>query len=443
MSKPAVPKAIASAARPRKLPLLRCCTVLLTALPGAFAQMAHHAGGPATVPRSNQSTPADLGVRAHTNIRFFYMNGATPGELPPAPGFGYETPASLACVYRLVDPLPGCNPNQTTMNSPGGSRSIAIVDAFDDPEAADDLASFSQQFGLPAADFTVVYEGASAPATDPTGGWELEESLDIEYAHAMAPSAKIYLVEASSNSLLDLFTSIEIAGNLVACASPSPCPAGSKGRGQVSMSFSGAEFPAESTLDAFFTTPGVEYFATTGDTPGVTYPCASPNVLCVGGTSTARSEFTGNLLAEIAWSDAGGGISSFEPIPRYQAAYPGLTAKLLGNRGVPDLAADGNPVTGAWVLDTFPYQSPAGPETGWFIVGGTSLATPTVAGIFNATGSFESSSADALGDMYSRHGANNFRDITYGACGFYSGSFAGPGWDLCTGLGSPANLKIH
>jgi kumamolisin len=417
--------------------------LLLSTPPAAISQMVHHPAGPAVIPRSGQSSPGDLGVRAHTNIRFFFMDGASPGELPPLSGYGYETPASLACVYRLVYPVPGCNPNQTLTNSSGGSGSIAIVDAYDDPNAASDLASFSEQFGLPPANLSVVYEGGSPPATDPTGGWELEESLDIEYAHAMAPGARLYLVEANSNSFLDLFTSTQIAGNLVACGSGSPCPAGSKGRGQVTMSFSGAEFPTESYLDALFTTPNVEYFGTAGDEAGVTYPCASPNVICVGGTSTARSQFTGNLIAEIAWSDAGGGISAYEPIPRYQAAFPGLDGQLLGFRGVPDVSADANPVTGAWVLDNFPYEAPAGYETGWFIVGGTSLATPTVAGIFNATGRFEHSSYAALDDIYSRWGQRRFRDITYGACGYYSGSFSGQGWDLCTGFGSPDNLRVR
>jgi kumamolisin len=408
-----------------------------------FSQMAHHPPGPAVIPRSSLSTPADLGVRAHTNIRFFFMDGASPGEAPPLPGYGYETPASLACIYGLVRPVPGCNPNQTLASSSGGSGSIAIVDAYDDPEAASDLASFSEQFGLPPANFSVVYEGPGPPATDPTGGWELEESLDIEYAHAMAPAARIYLVEASSNSYLDLFTAIQIAGNLVACGSESACPPSSRGHGQVTMSFSGAEFPAESSLDAFFTTPNVEYFGTAGDAAGVTYPCASPNVICVGGTSTARSQLTGNLIAEIAWSDAGGGISSYEPIPRYQAAFPGLGGQLQGLRGVPDVSADANPVTGAWVLDSFPYETPAGFEAGWFIVGGTSLATPTVAGIFNATGSFERSSYATLDDIYSRRAQSSFHDITYGACGYYSGSFSAQGWDLCTGFGSPDNLRIR
>lgn len=411
----------------------------------AMAQIAPHRSRTAVIPHSSQAQPNDAGVRLHTNVRFVYLNGASPSELPPFSGYGYETPASFACVYRLVRPISGCNPNQTTANSSGGSESIAIVDAYDDPNAAADLAYFSSQFGLPYSDskFKVVYAGGSAPPVDPTGGWELEEALDIEYAHAMAPNAKLYLVEADSNSDSDLFPAIQVASNLVLCGSTTTCPKGSKGKGQVSMSFDGAEFAQEASLDGFFTTPNVEYFAASGDAAGVGYPCASPNVICVGGTSTARSEFTGNLIAEIAWSDAGGGISAYEPIPRYQATYPGLNSQLQGFRGVPDVSADANLNTGAWEWDTYPYETADGPETGWFIVGGTSLATPLTAGIFNVTGSFGTSSRAELADIYSLRNYGAFHDITYGACGFYSGSFSGQGWDLCTGLGSPQNLNLR
>ncbi|HSZ16029.1 MAG TPA: S53 family peptidase [Terracidiphilus sp.] len=423
--------------------VLALSALALSPLSPATAQIAHHRPGTAVVPHSSEAQPNDAGRALHTNVRFVYMNGSSPTELPPFAGYGYETPASFACLYKLVRPVQGCNPNLTTTNSSEGSQAIAIVDAYDDPNAAADLAFFSSQFGLPYSDsnFKVVYAQGPQPPEDPTGGWEFEESLDIEYAHAMAPNAKLYLVEANSNLDSDLFPAILVASNLVSCGSTSSCPKGSKGKGQVSMSFAGAEFAQEASLDPFFTTPNVEYFGAAGDSPGVEYPCASPNVICVGGTSTARSEFTGNLIAEIAWSDAGGGISSYEPIPRYQATYPGLNAQLQGFRGVPDVSADANLNTGAWVWDTFPYGPSA--EAGWFIAGGTSLATPLTAGIFNATGSFGTSSNAELSEIYSLRSFGSFRDITYGACGYYSGSFSSPGWDLCTGFGSPAGLDLR
>jgi subtilase family serine protease len=209
------------------------------------------------------------------------------------------------------------------------------------------------------------------------------------------------------------------------------------------MSWGQAEYDGENSLDSYFTSPNVVYFASAGDSAGVSYPCASPNVVCVGGTSTARNPNNGNFIAEIAWSDAGGGVSFYETIPRYQATNPGVAPQLDGYRGVPDVSADSNPNTGAWVLDDFPYETADGYETGWFIVGGTSLASPLTAGIFNATGTFASSSYNELTSIYSLRNQSSFHDITYGACGFYSGTFSAPGWDLCTGFGSADALNSY
>src|SRR5208337_2841403 len=122
------------------------------------------------------------------------------------------------------------------------------------------------------------------------------------------------------------------------------------GRGEVSMSWGGGEFAQETSLDSFFTSPGVVYFASAGDSPGVLYPCASPNVVCAGGTSTARNQYTGNFIAEITWQDGGGGVSQVEPIPGYQAGIRSIARQTGGYRGVPDLSADSNPNTGVWVL---------------------------------------------------------------------------------------------
>jgi kumamolisin len=389
------------------------------------------------VPAASHANAGDQGVRAHANVRYVLSGVASPSEAPPFAGYGYETPASLACIYHVVAPIPGCNPNETTNTPSGGSQTIAIVDAYDDPNATSDLENFSAQFGLPfsAGKFKVIYAGGSEPPVDPTGGWEVEESLDIEYAHAMAPNATLYLVEANSNYDSDLYPAVQVASNLVLCGSTTTCPRNSKGRGEVSMSWGGEEFPQELSLDSFFTTPGVVYFAAAGDDAGVIYPCASPNVVCAGGTSTARSEYTGNLIQEIAWSDAGGGISYYEPIPAYQAENRGIARQLGGYRGTPDISADANPNTGVWVLDTFPVPGP-----GWYIVGGTSVATPTLAGIVNASGQLASSSVAELYNLYGFDSFGTYNDITYGACGYYSGTFSAPGWDLCTGFGSPHNL---
>ena len=393
------------------------------------------------IPAASRANTVDLGLRAHINLRYIVAQGITPNEAPPFPGYAYETPASLACLYHVVTPIQGCNPIETTNTPSGGSQTIAIVDAYDAPTAAADLEYFSSQFGLPFSEekFQVVYAGHGAPPVDPTGSWEIEEALDIEYSHAMAPNAKLYLVEADSNSFTDLFAAVRLATNLVACGRKSNCPRGSRGRGEVSMSWGGSEFASETSFDSSFTAPGVVYFASSGDSPGVIYPCASPNVVCAGGTSTARNQNTGNLIAEIAWSDAGGGISLYEPVPGYQSRVPAISAQIGSNRGVPDISADSNPNTGAWVFTNYPVDG----YTGWYIVGGTSLASPTLAGVVNAIGQFATSSAQELSTLYSSESSGSFNDITYGACGYYSGSFSGSGWDLCTGFGSPKNLSAR
>src|ERR1035437_2950926 len=183
------------------------------------------APGTLVIPPSSQINVEDRSKRAHTNVRFIVPATSCPLEEPPYAGFGYETPASLACIYRQVAPIRGCNPNSTVNTPMGGSETIAIVDAFDDPSAAADLAYFSAQFGIPfsPSKFKVVYAGGSAPPVDTTGGWELEEALDVEYSHAMAPKAMLYLVEADSNSFTDLFAAVDVATNLVRCGHASAC----------------------------------------------------------------------------------------------------------------------------------------------------------------------------------------------------------------------------
>ncbi len=248
--------------------------------PGSSLPQANNASGQVMI-RTHLRILVPSATRMH-----FGAAAAQPSELPPFSGYFFETPASIACLYQLAAPtVRGCNPNVTTANPSGGSRAIALVDAFDDPSAAADLAEFSAQFGLPQADFTVVYAQGTEPGIDPTGGWEIEEALDTQWAHAMAPGAKVFLVEAATNSGQNLYAAVQLASKLVAAA----------GGGEVSMSWGGAEFSGETTLDGIFTTPGVVYFASTGDSPGVQYPSASPNVIAAGGTTISRNSTTGDF----------------------------------------------------------------------------------------------------------------------------------------------------
>jgi subtilase family serine protease len=300
------------------------------------------------------------------------------------------------------------------------------VDAFDTPNAAADLAAFSAQFGLPPADFQVVFASGTQPGLDPSGGWELEASLDIEWAHAMAPNARIFLVEAKSNRFRDLFTAVIVASNLVA----------TNGGGEVSMSWGSGEFSIENQLDGVFTTPGVVYIASSGDSPGVGWPSASPNVVSAGGTTISRNPNTGAFLLENTWQDTGGGPSQVESRPHFQDRIDDIVGPA---RGTPDLSFDANPNTGVWVLDTNLFQGGPG---GWFIVGGTSVSAPSLAGIINAAGRFAASSQAENAFIY-RHlffDREDFRDIQFGNCGLNIGNFAGSGWDFCTGVGSVHGL---
>jgi len=391
------------------------------------------AQGHSFTPKSSLPQPLnDRGEKmARTHLRIFvpsaarmtYGQAVQPNELPPFSGYLFETPASIACIYNLVEvTVPGCNPNLTTTNPTGGNHAIALVDAYDDPTAESDLAVFSSQFDLPPAKFKVVYANGTQPGQDPTGGWEIEEALDVEWAHAMAPEAKIYLVEAKNNSFSNLFNAVIVASNLVAAA----------GGGEVSMSWGGGEFSQETLYDSIMTTPKVVYFASTGDSPGTEYPAVSPNLIAAGGTTISRDLTTGAVISENTWQDAGGGPSVYEPRPSYQ---DGVASTVGSTRGTPDISFDANPNTGVWV-----YASNAVLGVGWYTVGGTSVSSPSLAGIVNAANTFSKSSAAENALLYSGK-KKLFNDVTYGNCGLYLSNFAGKGYDFCSGIGSVNTLS--
>jgi kumamolisin len=420
-------------------------------------------GGTLVVPQSSlaQATPAGHSFVAHTNIQFFIPKGLSPDEAPPFAGYGYETPASMGCVYGLSTVISGCNPNSTSLTNPtGGSQSIAIVDAYDDPSAESDLAWFSLQFGLPltASQIQVVWAAtplsscySSGVPVDYSGGWEMEEALDIEWAHAMAPSAKIYLVEACSNYDTDLQQAVLVANNLVQCGKTEitssglgTCPSGSTGKGEVSMSWGGSEFSGENGTgcagtnttvnDSCFTTPGIVYFAASGDYPGVQWPSASPNVVSAGGLSTRRNPSTFALVQRSPWVFGGGGDSLIEAIPSYQSGVASVKSIVGSKRGTPDLSFNADPITGVYVYDTFPIY---GYVYQWWIVGGTSASAPSLAGIINRAGSFAASSNAELTTIYTNMtNTSDFTDITGGFCGPYMGYSGATGWDFCTGVGA-------
>ena len=261
--------------------LLGCAGLLLSQMAETGPAAAQDAGplkpitsgiGSIVIPDSSRPSTGSGGVpRPHTHsMRFVPVAAIHPDD---GNGTFYETPASLACVYRQ-GPMPyGCVPGSVTTVASGGSKTIAIVDAYDHPNIARDLAYYSSYFGLPAPKIQVVFASGTRPGQDPTGGWESEEAIDVEMAHALAPNARIVLVEAATPD--DLFTAVDVASNLVAQA----------GGGEVSMSWGSGEFSSESSYDTHFQKPGVVYFASTGDDPGTQYPSVSPYVVAVGGTS--------------------------------------------------------------------------------------------------------------------------------------------------------------
>jgi kumamolisin len=413
--------------RPASLSLALVVGSTLCGLSAQAQAQSAHGNGTVWIPESSIEGPNQAGLRAHTNVRVLVPYAgmgalmapsphAQAGGHPPYAGYFYETPASLACIYGLTSPVAGCNPAVVTAAPAGGKGAIAIVDAYDNPTLAQDLTVFSTQFGLAAANFSIVYASGRRPAQDSSGGWELEASLDVEWAHAMAPAAQIFLVEAASSSMSDLITAVTMASQLVAA----------HGGGEVSMSWASSEFAGERSYDAYFATPKVVYVASAGDSPGVGYPSASPNVISAGGTSTSRSPTTGAYVTETAWQPTGGGPSAYEPRPAFQA---GVAAAVGATRGTPDLSFDADTITGVWV-----YSSFGGPS--WYVVGGTSVAAPALSGIINAAGKLALSSAAELATIYANGATGTgYRAVTVGNCGPYGGFLAAKTWNFCTGNG--------
>jgi len=351
------------------------------------------------------------------------LTSSTPTGLPPS---------AIQAVYNLS--------GLSSSSGAGAGQIIAIVDAFHDPNALSDLNTFNSQYGYAQLStctslsqsgpcFEQVFAQGKQPRVN--AGWVLEESLDIEWAHAEAPAAKIVLVEAATNSSTNLFGAVVAANNL--------------GASVVSMSWGGGEASGDTSLDADFTHAGTFYTASSGDSGhGVIYPSSSPNVIAVGGTTLNGCSGTScNFTSETAWSGSGGGISAIEALPGYQSSYTGpvsgassISALTGGKRGVPDVSFEANPNTGVSVFDSTADSG----QSGWFTIGGTSVGAPNWAGILAAAAAAGSTALQGLSRIYSGGFSTNLRDITSGTngtCG--TDCTAGTGYDLVTGLGSPIN----
>jgi len=351
-----------------------------------------------------------------------------PSVSNPTPSAAATSPSELISAYGF-----------STSATAGLGTTIAIVGAYNNPTIQADLAAFSTFYGLAAASLSVVNQygqTTNLPATD--AGWSLETAMDVEWAHAVAPAARIILVEATSSSASDLMTAVQTAARLA---------------NVVSMSWGGGEWSGQTAYDtaSYFANSNVTFVAASGDdggASGVSWPASSPYVLSVGGTALYDDG------TEAAWSASGsywsgysgstGGVSRYESLPSYQATALGTRA--ASGRVVPDVASVADPSTGLAVYST---ASGLG-KTGWFTIGGTSAGAPVWAGLVAdadqariAAGKSALSSSQTLSLLYSLYGTSTTRSSSY-ASTFHDvasgGNFAGSattGYDIVTGLGSP------
>jgi subtilase family serine protease len=321
------------------------------------------------------------------------------------------------------------------ISNQGAGQTIGIVDAYDDVNAESDLGVFSKQFQLTACTsangcFRKVYSTGRKPAAN--ANWAVEIALDIEWAHAIAPQAKIVLVEAPSNNLSDLLSGVDAAVR--------------NGASVVSMSWTSAELSSERNLDNHFVSSGVTFLAASGDTGyGVAYPAASPDVIAVGGTSLTLNA-AGNYQSEAAWSGSGGGLSKYEVEPLSQGQFP-IPDNSRGARGVPDVSYNANPGTGYAVYDSIGMNG----YSGWFQVGGTSAGTPQWAALIAIANSQRAAArkanlgntSSAVYSMGKTAFSPNFHAITAGtngSCGVICDALVG--YDYVTGLGTPMSNSL-
>jgi hypothetical protein len=374
------------------------------------------------------ANPAALAALNSMTAMPAVASGAKPLAMAASPqGF---TPAQIRAAYGF-DGITG----------DGAGQTIAIVDAYSSQNLTIDLDTFDKQFGLTstgqslyglygsASNFlTQVNQYGGNPLPRVNAGWALEESLDVEWAHAIAPGAKILLVEANSGSISNLLAAIDYARH-------------QPGVSTVSMSWGTSEFSNETAYDNIFTTPaghnGVTFVAASGDDGGLfgpDWPATSMNVLSVGGT-TLNTQTNGGYGSETGWLYSGGGVSAFEPEPAYQ-----LSAQNTGARTTPDVAYNADPNTGFAVYDSTAYQG----QSGWSQVGGTSAGAPQWASLVAlanqslAKGTLDGVS-QTLPDLYYLASTPSASSFFHGVTTGNNLAFAAtPGYNAVTGLGSPS-----
>ena len=340
--------------------------------------------------------------------------GVSPDAIPSGVGYG---PSQLQSAYNLT----------SASAADGAGRTVAVVDAYDDPTAAADLAAYRSAAGLPVVPSfkKVNQEGAASPLPSEapsSDDWTLEESLDLDMVSAACPLCNIVLVEADDDSGDGLYVAQNSAASLA---------------GYISNSWGGTEASTDTTDDStYFSHSGVVTTASAGDSDyGVIYPATSPNVVAVGGTSLSTAS-NSRGWTESVWNTTtgsegtGSGCSAYEPQPSWQTSL-GLSgcSKRIDN----DIAADADPATGPAVYDT------SNGNGGWNEVGGTSASSPFIAASFALAGNAGSTPAD---DIYTH--TSNFYDVTSGNDGSCSPAYlctAETGYDGPTGIGTPDGIS--
>jgi subtilase family serine protease len=332
-------------------------------------------------------------------------DAARPGVTPQ--GYG---PTSIQSAYKLT-------------GLSGAGRTVAIVDAYNDPTAEADLAVYRTQFGLPACTtangcFRKISQTGTTTYPKTDGGWAQEISLDLDMVSATCPTCHILLVEAKTSSTANLGKAVNEAASI-------------SGVVAISNSYGGAD-AKDTQFAKYYNHPGIAVTASTGDGgfQGGSYPADSSYVTAVGGTSlTTASNARG--WSESAWDGAGSGCSSFN------AALPGAASFGTGctKRAMADVSAVADPNTGVAVYDSTKYQG----LVGWLVFGGTSASSPIVASVYALAGTVTSGELNALPYAH----ASSLFDVTTGSNGSCSPSqlcHARVGWDGPTGLGTPNGI---
>jgi subtilase family serine protease len=361
------------------------------------------------------ASPAAAGVRASCATAppgyascFALVSTPQSGLSPLAAPAGYH-PADLISAYKLP--------------TGGVGQTVAIVDAFDNPNAESDLGVYRSTFGLPACTtangcFKKVNQTGGTVFPPSNAGWAEEISLDVDMVSAVCPNCHILLVEANDNRFVNLGASVNEAAAL--------------GANAISNSYGGPEFSGEGPLLANYNHPGVAVTASSGDNgfaAGTQIPAASTFVTAVGGTRLTRAPATTRGFKETVWSLSGGhaagsGCSAFVVKPSWQTD-PGC-----GQRTIADVSAVADPATGVTVFDTF------GPATGFEVFGGTSASSPIIASVYALAGN---EAGLTYGSFSYSHRASLF-DVKKGSTGACGGSYlctGKPGYDGPTGNGTP------